>query len=92
MKRDLDTLLQELRNIHEDFRLILTDKIEVADWVRWKCRYGWQVQAADLAWAREAEEAEAGDEARVWAWATLIHSVGDSRGCPDGGGRECMDQ
>ncbi len=40
MKKDLDTLLEELADIHSDFKLVSTDKIEVADWVRWKCRYG----------------------------------------------------
>lgn len=40
MKKDLDTLLQELKEIHEDFKHISADKIEVADWARWKCRYG----------------------------------------------------
>jgi len=40
MRKNLDTLLQELRNIHEDFKHISADKIEVAEWVRWKCRYG----------------------------------------------------
>jgi len=40
MKKSLDTLLQELKDIHDDFKLIPADEIEVADWVRWKCRYG----------------------------------------------------
>jgi len=40
MKESLDTLLEVLRDIHPDFRLLSTDKIEVAEWVRWKCRYG----------------------------------------------------
>jgi predicted metal-binding protein len=37
---DLDTLLRELEEIHDDFRLIPADEIEVAEWVRWKCEYG----------------------------------------------------
>jgi predicted metal-binding protein len=40
MKKDLDILLADLKHIHSDFKLIPTDKIEVAEWVRWKCRYG----------------------------------------------------
>jgi predicted metal-binding protein len=40
MKKDLDILLEELRKIHEDFRVIVTDKIVVEEWVRWKCKYG----------------------------------------------------
>jgi predicted metal-binding protein len=40
MKKDLDTFLGELKHIHLDFELTTTDKIEVAEWVRWKCRYG----------------------------------------------------
>jgi predicted metal-binding protein len=37
---ELDTLLQELSEIHSDFRLIPAAEIEVAEWVRWKCEYG----------------------------------------------------
>jgi predicted metal-binding protein len=40
MKKDLDTLLEELTHIHSDFKLISTAKVEVGDWVRWKCKYG----------------------------------------------------
>ena len=40
MKAGLNTLLEELKHIHSDFKLIATDKIEVEEWVRWKCRYG----------------------------------------------------
>ena len=40
MKKDLDTLLKELKDFHSDFKRTTTDKIEVAEWVRWKCRYG----------------------------------------------------
>ena len=40
MKKSLDTLLQELKDIHTDFKPVSVDEIEVADWVRWKCRYG----------------------------------------------------
>ena len=35
-----DTLLRELEEIHDDFRLIPAEEIEVAEWVRWKCEYG----------------------------------------------------
>ena len=38
MKEDLDARLHELRSIHDDFKLISANEIEVADWVRWKCR------------------------------------------------------
>ena len=37
---DRDLLLTELRRIHPDIRLISTDAIVVAEWVRLKCRYG----------------------------------------------------
>lgn len=40
MKEDLDVLLDALKKVHSDFKLVSTDKIEVAEWVRWKCRYG----------------------------------------------------
>jgi predicted metal-binding protein len=40
MKKDLDVLLEDLKHIHSDFKLISTDKVEVEEWVRWKCRYG----------------------------------------------------
>ena len=40
MKKDLNSLLHELRDIHADFNLISVDEIEVAEWVRWKCEYG----------------------------------------------------
>lgn len=40
MKKSFDTLLQELKDIHGDFKLISAYEIEVADWVRWKCEYG----------------------------------------------------
>ncbi len=36
----LDTLIQELEGIHDDFKLIPVKDIEVAEWVRWKCEYG----------------------------------------------------
>jgi hypothetical protein len=32
------------------------------------------------------------DPEEAWEWATLIHSAEISRGFPDGGGRECMEQ
>ena len=37
---DLDAILSELKEIHSDLRLIPTDLIAVAGWVRLKCRYG----------------------------------------------------
>ena len=40
MKREFGALLQELREIHADFKPIAIEQIEVAEWVRWKCRYG----------------------------------------------------
>jgi predicted metal-binding protein len=40
MKKDFDALVEDLKHIHADFKLIPTDKIEVAEWVRWKCQYG----------------------------------------------------
>ncbi len=36
----LDTLIQELERIHDDFKLIPVKDIQVAEWVRWKCEYG----------------------------------------------------
>ena len=38
--KNLDTLLSDLRSIHQDIKPISTDMIVVADWVRFKCRYG----------------------------------------------------
>jgi len=40
MKKNVDTLLRELKDIHGDFKSISADEIEIADWVRWKCEYG----------------------------------------------------
>lgn len=40
MNRDLESLLSELKVVHEDLRLIPTEMIVVSDWVRLKCRYG----------------------------------------------------
>jgi predicted metal-binding protein len=40
MTKDLDSLLSDLRTIHQDIKPISTDMIAVADWVRFKCRYG----------------------------------------------------
>ncbi len=47
-KKDWDILLAELRDIHDDFRLIPAHEIEVGDWVRWKCRYGCRGYAKHL--------------------------------------------
>jgi predicted metal-binding protein len=40
MTKDLDNLLSDLRSIHPDIKPISADIIVVADWVRFKCRYG----------------------------------------------------
>ncbi len=48
MKKDLNTLLRELREIHSDFRLIPASEIVVGEWVRWKCRYGCRGYAKHL--------------------------------------------
>ncbi len=38
--KNLDDLISNLRSIHQDIKPISTDVIMVADWVRFKCRYG----------------------------------------------------
>ena len=38
--KKLDSLISDLREIHQDIKPISTDAIVVADWVRLKCRYG----------------------------------------------------
>lgn len=40
MDKDLESLLSELKAVHEDLRLIPTEIIVVSDWVSLKCRYG----------------------------------------------------
>jgi predicted metal-binding protein len=40
MTKDLDSLLSEMKIVHDDLRLIPTEIIVVADWVRLKCKYG----------------------------------------------------
>ena len=40
MDKDLESILSELKAVHEDLRLIPTEIIVVSDWVRLKCRYG----------------------------------------------------
>jgi predicted metal-binding protein len=40
MNKDLESLLSELKVVHEDLRLIPVEMIVVSDWVRLKCRYG----------------------------------------------------
>jgi len=40
MSRELDSLLAEMKSVHEDLKPISTDIIVVADWVRLKCQYG----------------------------------------------------
>jgi len=40
MIEDLESLLSDLRTIHHDIKPISTDMITVADWVRFKCKYG----------------------------------------------------
>ena len=38
--KDLDSLLSELKTIHADLKPISPEMVVVAEWVRWKCRYG----------------------------------------------------
>jgi len=38
--KNIDAHLSELRETHQDLKLISTDIIVVSDWVRFKCRYG----------------------------------------------------
>jgi predicted metal-binding protein len=40
MKKEFAALMDGLKAIHADFKLISTEIIVVADWVRWKCQYG----------------------------------------------------
>ena len=40
MKKDFETLLQDLTIIHKDFKPISVAKIRVEDWAYWKCKYG----------------------------------------------------
>jgi predicted metal-binding protein len=40
MNKDQESIISELRAIHEDLRLIPAEIIVVSDWVRLKCRYG----------------------------------------------------
>ena len=40
MNKDLESLLSELKTVHEDLRLIPSEIIVVSDWVPLKCRYG----------------------------------------------------
>lgn len=40
MHTQFKSLLLELKAVHEDLLPISTDIVVVADWVRWKCRYG----------------------------------------------------
>jgi predicted metal-binding protein len=40
MKKEFTALMDGLKAIHADFKLISTEIIVVADWVRWKCQYG----------------------------------------------------
>ena len=40
MKKEFNELLEDLRKIHADFRVISTEKVVVAEWVRWKCMFG----------------------------------------------------
>jgi len=48
MKKDWEALLRELREIHEDFREIAAAELEVAEWVRWKCKFGCRAYAKHL--------------------------------------------
>lgn len=38
--KDPESLLSEMKAVHDDLKLIPTEIIVVADWVRFKCRYG----------------------------------------------------
>jgi predicted metal-binding protein len=40
VEEKLNELLSNLRQIHDDVKLISSDKIAVSDWVRLKCRFG----------------------------------------------------
>jgi predicted metal-binding protein len=40
MSKDIESLLSEMKTVHEELRIIPTEIIVVADWVRLKCRYG----------------------------------------------------
>jgi len=40
MIEDLESLLSDLKTVHEDLKPISTGLVVVADWVRLKCRYG----------------------------------------------------
>jgi len=40
MGKDLSSLLSELKTVHEDLKPVPTEIVVVADWVRWKCRFG----------------------------------------------------
>lgn len=40
MDKDMESILSELKAVHEDLRPIPTEIIVVSDWVRLKCRYG----------------------------------------------------
>jgi predicted metal-binding protein len=40
MNKDPESLLSEMKAVHEDLKLIPTEIIVVSDWVRLKCRYG----------------------------------------------------
>ncbi len=40
MDENLDSVLAELKAVHSDLKPISTEIIVVADWVRFKCRYG----------------------------------------------------
>ncbi|MEM0215041.1 MAG: DUF2284 domain-containing protein [Archaeoglobaceae archaeon] len=40
MKKSFEELLEGLKKIHPDFKVISTDTVVVSDWVRWKCMFG----------------------------------------------------
>lgn len=40
MKKNFEELIEELRKIHADFKVISTDSIVISEWVRWKCTFG----------------------------------------------------
>ena len=40
MSKELDSLLAELKSVHEDLKPVSTDIVVVANWVHLKCQYG----------------------------------------------------
>ncbi len=40
VKKSLEELVEEMRKIHSDFKVIDIERVVVAEWVRWKCTFG----------------------------------------------------